>query len=114
VSQAYENREPRAGWSTVDPGSRRRVRSPELTLPGGFSNVGSPGWLQHEEGQAGNLTEGFTVRLIDRVMPAAVDSGGGDSCSVHDGVEHKEAILGVARGVAVSPGVRGAFPWTGQ
>jgi hypothetical protein len=47
-------------------------------------------------------------------MPAAVDSGGGDSCSVHDGVEHKEAILGVARGVAVSPGVRGAFSWTGQ
>jgi hypothetical protein len=63
------------------------VSSPELTLLG---------CLQHEEGQAGNLTVGFAVRLSDGVRPAAVDSGGGDSCSVHDGLEHREAILGAA------------------
>jgi hypothetical protein len=56
--------------SNVDSGLRRLVSSPELTLPGDSNHEGSPGWLQHEEGQVGNLTEAFGDRLDSVVRPA--------------------------------------------
>jgi hypothetical protein len=41
----------------------------ELTLPGVSGHEGSSGWLQHKEGQAGNLTEIFGDRLDGEVRP---------------------------------------------
>jgi hypothetical protein len=55
----------------MDSGLHRRVSLSELTLPGGYGLEGSPGWLQHKEGQAGNLTEVFGDRLDGEVRPAA-------------------------------------------
>jgi hypothetical protein len=55
------------------------------------------------------LTEGFGSKLDGGNGLVAVDSGGSDFCSVRDGLEHGEAILGAAQGVVVSYGARGAF-----
>jgi hypothetical protein len=63
----------------------------------------------NKEGGPRILTEGFMVWLDDGLRPAAVNSGGGNSCSVPDGLEHGKAILGATRGVAVSYSARGAF-----
>jgi hypothetical protein len=64
----------RAGRSTVDSDSRLQVSSSELPLPGGSGRGGSTGWLQHEEGPVGNLTEGFTSRLDGEARLTAVES----------------------------------------
>jgi hypothetical protein len=69
----------------------------------------SPTMRGNTEGGLEILTEGFDGRLDDRNGLAAMDSGGDNFCSVSDGLEHREAILGVARGVVVSYGSRGAF-----
>jgi hypothetical protein len=45
------------------------VSSSELTLPGGSGHEGSLGWLQHKEGQAGNLIEFFGDQLDGEVRP---------------------------------------------
>jgi hypothetical protein len=55
----------------MDSGLRWRVTLSELTLPCGFGLEGSLGWLQHKEGQVGNLTEVFGDRLNGEVRPAA-------------------------------------------
>jgi hypothetical protein len=58
---------------SFDGGSRvhRGLRlTPASELPGGSGHEGSSGWLQHEVGQAGNLTEVFGDRLNGEVRPA--------------------------------------------
>jgi hypothetical protein len=66
----------------VDLDSRRQVSSLELTLPGGSGHGGSTRWLQHEEGQAVNLTEGFTGRLDGGVRPAVEEQNGDGEASI--------------------------------
>jgi hypothetical protein len=49
------------------------------------------------EGGPGILTEGFNDSLDGRNELAVVDSGGGDFCLVHDGLEHGEANVGATQ-----------------
>jgi hypothetical protein len=90
-------------WLCCHPSSLKHVL--EAALVGETSSV----MRGNKDGGPGILTEGFTIRLNDRVRPVAVDNGGGDSCLVRDDLEHGKAILGGARGVAVSCGARCAF-----
>jgi hypothetical protein len=77
--------------SSVDSGLRRRVSSPELTLPDVSGHEGSPGWLQHEEGQAGILTEVFGDWLDGEVRPATKRNEWWCCCSVRGEWRHREA-----------------------
>jgi hypothetical protein len=93
----------------VDLRLRCHMSSPKRTLevaPVGETSLVMRG---NKEGGPVILTKGFTVWLDDGVRPAVVDSGGGDSYSVRDSLEHGKAILGATRGMTVSYGARGAF-----
>jgi hypothetical protein len=77
------------------------VNSLELTLPGDSGHEGSPGWLQHKEGQAENLTEVFGNRLDGEVRPTTKRNEWRWWCSVWGEWSHREevrwgaAVLGV-------------------
>jgi hypothetical protein len=51
----------------------------EITFSGGFGHGGSPGWLQHEEGQTGNLTVGFNGGGATWIGPAMRRTVDGES-----------------------------------
>jgi hypothetical protein len=93
----------------VDSGLRLRVSSPELTLSGGSGHEGSPGWLQHEEGQAGNLTEVFGDRLDGEVRPATKRNKRRWWRSMWGEWRHREAKQKVGRGAVGCCSARGAF-----
>jgi hypothetical protein len=58
---------------------------------GGSDHEGSLGWLQHEEGQAGNLTEDFGDWLDDEVRPTTKRNEWWWWCSVSGEWRHREA-----------------------
>jgi hypothetical protein len=86
--------------STVDLGLRRRVSSSELTFLGGSGQEGSPGWLQHKEGQAGNLTEVFGNR-----RQRGTNGGGGARCGAGGGTERRNRVWDEVRWGAAVLGV---------
>jgi hypothetical protein len=67
------------------------VSSSELTLLGSSGHEGSPGWLEHKEGQAGNLTKVFGDRLDGEVRPATKRNERQLWCSVWGEWRHREA-----------------------
>jgi hypothetical protein len=85
------------------------VNSLELTLPGGSGHEGSPGWLQHKEGQAENLTEVFRNRLDGEVRPTTKRNERRWWCSVWGEWSHREAKQKVGRGAVGCCSARGAF-----
>jgi hypothetical protein len=91
------------------------VSSSEVTLPGGSGHEDSPGWLQHKEGQAGNLTEVSGDRLDGEVRPATKRNEQQWWCSVWGRWRHREVKQKVGRGVVGCCSARVPFiSWGGS
>jgi hypothetical protein len=93
---------------------RDDVTSPELGCASALGRVFSPQVEKNGEGGSMKLTEGFTGRWSDRDGPSVKRSEWWQWSSMLGSLEHRQAILGVARGVAVSSGARGAFYRAGR